>query len=72
MSIYGDEIINLVGRFIYDNRISVSEVELHLELPPRLDEEHGEVDIVRFDSEGFLKEPYKIGYFDYGYFNHIQ
>ena len=55
----------------YDNRISDSEVELHLELPPRLDEEHGEVDIVRFDSEGFLKEPYKIGYFDYGYFNHI-
>lgn len=39
LSIYGDEIINLVGRFIYDNRISVSEVELHLELPPRLDEE---------------------------------
>lgn len=71
LSIYGDEIINLVGRFIYDNRISDSEVELHLELPPRLDEEHGEVDIVRFDSEGFLKEPYKIGYFDYGYFNHI-
>lgn len=71
MSIYGDEIINLVGRFIADGIISESQVELQLELPPILDEEHGEVDIVRFDSEGYLKEPYKIGYFDYGYFNHF-
>lgn len=71
MSIYGDEIINLVGRFIADNLILETAVELQLELPPRLDEKHGEVDIVRYDSEGYLKEPYKIGYFDYGYFNHI-
>lgn len=71
MSIYGDEIINLVGRFIADDYISESQVELQLELPPRLNEKHGEVDVVRYDSEGYLKEPYKIGYFDYGYFNHI-
>lgn len=71
LSIYGDEIINLVGRFIADDYISDSEVELHLELPPRLDEEHGEVDVVRYDSEGFLKEPYKVGYFDYDYFNYL-
>lgn len=71
LSIYGDEIINLVGRFIADHLILETEVELQLELPPILNEKHGEVDIVRFDSEGFLKEPYKIGYFDYGYFNHI-
>ncbi len=64
-SIYGDEIINLVGRFIADGYISEELVELHLELPPRLNEEHGEIDIVRFDSEGYLKEPYKIGYFSY-------
>lgn len=71
LSIYGDEIINLVGRFIADDYISDSEVELHLELPPKLDEEHGEVDVVRYDSEGFLKEPYKVGYFDYDYFNYL-
>ena len=71
LSIYGDEIINLVGRFIADHLILETEVELQLELPPILNEKHGEVDIVRFGSEGFLKEPYKIGYFDYGYFNHI-
>lgn len=71
LSIYGDEIINLVGRFIADHLVLETEVELQLELPPSLDEKHGEVDIVRYDSEGYLKEPYKIGYFDYGYFNHI-
>lgn len=71
MSIYGDEIINLVGRFIADNLILETEVELQLELPPRQDEEHGEIDIVHFDSEGYLKEPYKIGYFDYGDFNYM-
>jgi hypothetical protein len=71
MSIYGDEIINLVGRFIADNLILETEVELQLELPPMLNEKHGEVDIVRYDSEGYLKEPYKIGYFDYGYFNYM-
>lgn len=69
MSIYGDEIINLVGRFIADNLILETEVELQLELPPILDEEHGEIDIVHFDSDGYLKAPYKIGYFDYGDFN---
>lgn len=71
MSIYGDEIINLVGRFIADNLILETEVELQLELPPMLNEKYGEVDIVRYDSEGYLKEPYKIGYFDYGYFNYM-
>lgn len=71
MSIYGDEIINLVGRFIADNLILETEVELQLELPPMLNEKHGEVAIVRYDSEGYLKEPYKIGYFDYGYFNYM-
>lgn len=69
LSIYGDEIINLVGRSIAGNYILETEVELQLELPPRQDEEHGEIDIVHFDSEGYLKEPYKIGYFDYGDFN---
>lgn len=71
MSIYGDEIINLVGRSIASNHILETEVELQLELPPRQDEEHGEIDIVHFDSEGYLKEPYKIGYFDYGDFNYL-
>lgn len=71
LSIYGDEIINLVGRSIASNRILETEVELQLELPPRQDEEHGEIDIVHFDSEGYLKEPYKIGYFDYGDFNYM-
>lgn len=71
LSIYGDEIINLVGRFIADGIISESQVELQLELPPMLNEKQGEVDIVRYDSEGYLKEPYKVGYFDYGYFNYM-
>ena len=71
MSIYGDEIVNLIGRFIADNLILETDVELQLELPPMLNEKHGEVDIVRYDSEGYLKEPYKIGYFDYGYFNYM-
>lgn len=71
LSIYGDEIINLVGRFIADHLILETEVELQLELPPILNEKHGEVDIVRYDSEGYLKEPYKIGYFEYGYFNYM-
>ena len=70
-AIYGDEIVNLVGRFIGDGYISEDLVELQLELPPRLDAERGKIDIVHFDSEGYLKEPYKIGYFDYGYFSHI-
>ena len=69
MSIYGDEIINLVGRFIADNLILETEVELQLELPPLMGEEQGAVDIVHFDSEGYLKAPYKVGYFDYDYFN---
>ena len=71
MSIYSDEIINLVGRFIADNLILETEVELQLELPPRLDEKHGEVDVVQYDSEGYLKEPYKVGYFEYDYFNYL-
>ena len=64
-AIYGDEIVNLVGRFIADGYISSDLVELQLELPPRLDEEHGEIDIVHFDSEGYLKAPYRVGYFSY-------
>lgn len=71
LSIYGDEIINLLGRSIASNRILETEVELQLELPPILDEEHGEIDIVHFDSEGYLREPYKVGYFDYGDFNYL-
>lgn len=65
MSIYGDEIINLIGRFIADNLILETEVKLQLELPPMLNEKHGEVDIVRYDSEGYLKAPYRVGYFSY-------
>lgn len=69
-AIYSDAIVNIAGRFIADGFISESQVELQLELPPRFNETHGEVDIVRYDTEGYLKEPYKIGYFDYEDFNY--
>lgn len=61
--VHTDELVNLVGSMIGDGLISEDLVELQLEVSPLCLEGRGEIDIIHYDSEGYLKEPYGVGYF---------
>ena len=61
--VHTDELVNLVGSMIGDSLISEDLVELQLEVSPLCLEGRGEIDIIHYDSEGYLKEPYGVGYF---------
>ena len=63
ISVHTDELVNIVGRMIGDGLISEDLVELQLEVSPLCLEGRGEIDIIHYDSEGYLKEPYGVGYF---------
>lgn len=63
LSVHTDELVNIVGRMIGDGLISEDMVELQLEVSPRALEGRGEIDLIHYDSEGYLKEPYGVGYF---------
>lgn len=63
LSVHTDELVNLVGSMIRDGLISEDLVELQLEVSPLCLEGRGEIDIIHYDSEGYLKEPYGVGYF---------
>ena len=63
LSVHTDELVNLVGSMIGDGLISEDLVELQLEVSPLCLEGRGEIDIIHYDSEGYLKEPYGVGYF---------
>ena len=63
LSVHTDELVNLVGSMIGDDLISEDLVELQLEVSPLCLEGRGEIDIIHYDSEGYLKEPYGVGYF---------
>ena len=64
LSVHTDELVNIVGRMIGDGLISEDMVELQLEVSPMVLEGRGEIDLIHYDSEGYLKEPYGIGYFN--------
>lgn len=61
--VHTDELVNLVGSMIGDGLISEDLVELQLEVSPMALEGRGEIDLIHYDSEGYLKEPYGVGYF---------
>lgn len=61
--VHTDELVNIVGSMIGDGLISEDLVELQLEVSPLCLEGRGEIDIIHYDSEGYLKEPYGVGYF---------
>lgn len=61
--VHTDELVNLVGSMIGGGLISEDLVELQLEVSPLCLEGRGEIDIIHYDSEGYLKEPYGVGYF---------
>lgn len=61
--VHTDELVNLVGSMIGDGLISEDLVELQLEVSPLCLEGRGEIDIIHYDSEEYLKEPYGVGYF---------
>lgn len=63
LSVHTDELVNIIGRMIGDGFISEDMVELQLEASPMYLEGRGEIDIIHYSSEGYLKEPYGIGYF---------
>lgn len=63
ISVHTDELVNIVGRLIGDGLISEDLVELQLEVSPMALEGRGEIDLIHYDSEGYLKEPYGVGYF---------
>lgn len=63
ISVHTDELVNIVGRMIGDGIISEDLVELQLEVSPMALEGRGEIDLIHYDSEGYLKEPYGVGYF---------
>jgi hypothetical protein len=63
LSVHTDELVNIVGRMIGDGLISEDMVELQLEVQPMYKEDKGNIDIVHYDSEGYLKAPYRVGYF---------
>ena len=63
ISVHTDELVNIVGRMIGDGLISEGLVELQLEVSPMALEGRGEIDLIHYDSEGYLKEPYGVGYF---------
>lgn len=63
LSVHTDELVNIVGRMIGDGFISEDMVELQLEVSPMALEGRGEIDLIHYDSEGYLKEPCGIGYF---------
>ena len=63
ISVHTDELVNIVGRMIGDGLISEDLVELQLEVSPMALEGRGEIDLIYYDSEGYLKEPYGVGYF---------
>lgn len=63
LSVHTDELVNIVGRMIGDGLISEDMVELQLEVSPMALEGRGEIDLIHYDSEGYLKEPYGVGYF---------
>ena len=63
LSVHTDELVNIVGHVIGDGLISEDLVELQLEVSPLCLEGRGEIDIIHYDSEGYLKEPYGVGYF---------
>lgn len=63
LSVHTDELVNIVGRMIGDGFISEDMVELQLEITPMALEGRGEIDLIHYDSEGYLKEPCGIGYF---------
>ena len=63
ISVHTDELVNIVGRMIGDGLISEDLVELQLEVSPMALEGRGEIDLIHYDSEGYLKEPYGVGYF---------
>ena len=62
ISVHTDELVNIVGRMIGDGLISEDLVELQLEVSPMALEGRGEIDLIHYDSEGYLKEPYGVGY----------
>lgn len=62
--VHTDELVNIIGRMIGDGLISEDMVELQLEVSPMALEGRGEIDLIHYDSEGYLKEPYGIGYFN--------
>ena len=64
LSVHTDELVNIFGRMIGDGLISEDMVELQLEVSPLALEGRGEIDHIHYDSEGYLKEPYRIGYFN--------
>ena len=64
LSVHTDELVNIFGRMIGDGLISEDMVELQLEVSPMALEGRGEIDLIHYDSEGYLKEPYGIGYFN--------
>ena len=63
LSVHTDELVSLVGRMIGDGLISADMVELQLEVLPMVLDGRGEIDHIHYDSDGYLKEPYGIGYF---------
>lgn len=63
LSVHTDELVDIVGRMIGDGLISEDMVELQLEVSPMALDGRGEIDHIHYDSEGYLKEPYGIGYF---------
>lgn len=63
LSVHTDELVNVVGSMIGDGFISEDMVELQLEVSPMALEGRGEIDHIHYNSEGYLKEPYGIGYF---------
>lgn len=63
LSVHTDELVNIVGRMIGDGFISEDMVELQLEVSPMALEGRGEIDIIHYNSKGYLKEPYGVGYF---------
>ena len=64
LSVHTDELVNIFGRMTGDGLISEDMVELQLEVSPMALEGRGEIDLIHYDSEGYLKEPYGIGYFN--------
>lgn len=63
LSVHTDELVNIIGRMIGDELLLADLVELQLEVSPMALEGRGEIDIVHYDFKGYLKYPYRIGYF---------
>lgn len=63
LSVHTDELVNIVGYMIGDGLISEDMVELQLEVSPMYLEGVGDIEIIHYNSEGYLKEPYMVGYF---------